>query len=115
MAQPPGGKIYTVNLERTVGAHIQKMRPAVIIQNDLGNRCAPHTIIAAVRDAEGKGSLPVFVRLPKGTAGLKKASLIDCGHITTVAIDQLGRRIGTLPPQLGDEPNLALNRSSALL
>ena len=114
MPVPRRGEVYEINFARSEGAQIKKTRPAVIIQNDVGNRYAPHTIVAAVRAAERKGSLPVFVRLPKRTAGLTKDSLIDCGHITTVAIDQLGRRLGTLPPELLLDLNTALKRSLAL-
>lgn len=94
---------------------IRKTRAAVIIQNDAGNRYAPHTIVAAIRAAERRGRLPVFVFVKKNTAGLKKDSLIDCGHITTVAIEQLGRRIGTLPPEAVRELDLALKHSLDLL
>jgi mRNA interferase MazF len=74
------GEIYAVNFERSEGARIKKTRPAVIIQNDVGNHYAPHTIVAAIRAAEGRGFLPVFVRVPKSAAGLTKDSLIDCGQ-----------------------------------
>ena len=115
MPPPRRGEVYQVNFERSEGARIKKTRPAVIIQNDVGNRYAPHTIVAAIRAAERKGPLPVFVRVPKNTAGLTKDSLIDCGHITTVAIEQLGRRLGTLPAELLLDLNTALRRSLALL
>jgi mRNA interferase MazF len=111
---PRRGEIYEVNFERSKGARIKKTRPAVIIQNDVGNRYAPHTIVAAIRAAERNGLLPVFVRVPKSTAGLTKDSLIDCGHITTIAIEQLGRRLGTLPAELLLELDTALKRSLAL-
>ncbi len=61
MPPPRRGEIYEVNFERSEGARIKKTRPAVIIQNDVGNRYAPHTIVAAIRAAERKGFLPVFV------------------------------------------------------
>jgi mRNA interferase MazF len=109
--QPRRGEIYAVNFARTEGARISKTRPAVVVQNDIGNRYAPHTIVVAIRRAEGKGTLPVFVLLPQGTAGLTKQSLIDCGHITTVATDQLGKRLGILPPELIPQLNTALKRS----
>lgn len=111
MAVPRRGEIYAVSFPRSEGAHIEKTRPAVIVQNDVGNRYAPHTIVAAVRGAVGRGDLPVFVRLPKGTAGLKKDSVIDCGHITTVAIEQLGRRLGALSSAHMTELDTALKRS----
>lgn len=111
MATPRRGEIYTVNFAMSEGARIEKSRPAVIIQNDIGNRYAPHTIIAAIRAAAGKETLPIFVHIPKGTAGLIKDSLIDCGHITTIATEQLGKRWGKLPDSFVTELDAALKRS----
>lgn len=94
---PKRGEIYTVDFDRVEGV-LTKSRPAVVIQNDVGNEFAPHTIVVAVRDAAGKPDLPIFVPLSKGVAGLTKDSLIDCGHVATVGRDQLRRRWGRLPP-----------------
>ncbi len=115
MATPRRGEIYVINLAHTEGARIEKTRPVVVIQNDIGNRYAPHTIVAAIRSAVGKGRLPVFVPLPKGSAGLKKDSVIDCGHITTVAIAQLGRCVGMLSAAQLANLNVALKRSLELV
>jgi mRNA interferase MazF len=93
---PKRGEIYSVDFGRVEGM-LQKIRPAVVVQNDVGNECAPHTIVAALRDAAGKADLPIFVAVPKGVAGLTKDSVIDCGHVATVGKDQLRRRWGRLP------------------
>ena len=45
---PKRGEIYLVSVDPTVGAEIQKTRPAVIVQNDIGNRHSPLTIVAAI-------------------------------------------------------------------
>jgi len=111
MAIPRRGEVYEVNFGRSEGSRIKKTRPAVVVQNDIGNRFAPHTIVVAIRGAEGRPHLPVFVPVAKATAGLTKASLVDCGHITTVATEQLGRRLGALPPDLVHALNAALKRS----
>lgn len=65
----------------------------------MGNEFAPHTIVAALRDAKGKSPLPVFVRLPCGVAGLTKDSIVDCAQLATVTREQLGHRWGSLPNQ----------------
>jgi mRNA-degrading endonuclease toxin of MazEF toxin-antitoxin module len=52
--------------------------------------------------------------VPKRAAGLTKESLIDCGRSTTVAIEQLGRGLGTLSAELLLDLNTALKRSLAL-
>lgn len=96
MQFPRRGEIYTVDFGRANGV-LQKVRPAVIIQNNLGNRHSPHTIVAAIRDATGRSALPILVAVPQGIAGLTKYSLIDCGQILTVHRDQLSRLWGRLP------------------
>ena len=40
------GDIWLVNLDPTIGHEIKKSRPAVIIQNDLGNKLSPIILIA---------------------------------------------------------------------
>jgi mRNA interferase MazF len=45
---PRRGEVWLVNFDPTVGAEIQKTRPALIIQNDVGNRASSITIVAAV-------------------------------------------------------------------
>ena len=79
-------------------AAIEKRRTVLIIQNDIGNQFAPHTIIAAIHGDTGK-RLPVFVPVPvpKGVGGLTKDSLVDCGHIATISRERLGNPIGHLP------------------
>ena len=110
---PRRGEIYTVAFGGVRGL-LRKARPAVIIQSDLGNEFAPHTIVVAIRDAEGKTDLPIFVDVPKGMAGLIKDSIIDCGHVATVTREQLGRRWGRLSPDYERQLGAALRHSLAL-
>ena len=42
------GEIYLVSFDPTVGHEIKKTRPALIIQNDIGNRYSPLAIVAAM-------------------------------------------------------------------
>ncbi len=70
------------------GSTMTKLRPAVVIQNDLINRTAPHTIVAAVRHDTRKG-LPIHVPLAAGVAGLTKDSVVDLGHIATLPLERL--------------------------
>lgn len=93
---PKRGEIYTVDFDRTESV-LQKARPAIVIQNNVGNSFSPHTIVAGIREATERPALPVLVSIPRGVAGLTKDSLIDGGHLTTVKRSQLGRRWGRLP------------------
>ena len=47
IAYPRRGEVWLVNFDPTVGAEIQR-RPALIVQNDVGNRVSSITIVAAI-------------------------------------------------------------------
>lgn len=42
------GQIYLADLEPTIGSEQGGARPVLILQNDIGNRHSPTTIIAAI-------------------------------------------------------------------
>ncbi|MBI5148987.1 type II toxin-antitoxin system PemK/MazF family toxin, partial [Candidatus Pacearchaeota archaeon] len=42
------GDIVLVNLEPIIGAEQGKIRPAVVVQNNIGNEYSPTTIIAPI-------------------------------------------------------------------
>ncbi|MBI2620180.1 MAG: type II toxin-antitoxin system PemK/MazF family toxin [Ignavibacteriales bacterium] len=92
------GEIYMVDLNPTKGAELQKERPALIIQNDTGNRFSPVTIIAPISSMkEITKPIPVMVFVKAGEGGLMEDSYVDCGQIRTVdKAGRLGRRFGQL-------------------
>ncbi|HED07371.1 MAG TPA: type II toxin-antitoxin system PemK/MazF family toxin [Ignavibacteria bacterium] len=92
------GDIYLVNLDPKIGKEIGKARPAVIIQNNIGNKFSPVTIIAPISSVkEITKPLPIMIFLKKGEGGLSKDSYVDCGQIRTVDRDQrLIKKFGTL-------------------
>lgn len=104
------GEIRVCNLARR-GGRRWKDRPVLVIQDDRGNLYSPETIVAAIRDAAGKRPLPVFVRVPGGTGGLAKESIVDAGHIQTVPREALGPRLGALPPDAMAAVDLAIRIS----
>jgi mRNA-degrading endonuclease toxin of MazEF toxin-antitoxin module len=48
VSYPRRGEVYLVNFDPTLGAEIKKTRPALVLQNDIGNRYSPLTIVAAI-------------------------------------------------------------------
>jgi len=107
------GEVHIADLQRP-GGRPWKNRPVLVIQNDMGNRHSPETIVAAIRDAEGKRPLPVFVRVPRGIAGLEKDSVIDAAQVLTVARQELGHRLGAMPPDVMAAVDRALRISLGL-
>jgi len=110
------GDIYLVNLDPKIGKEIGKARPAVIIQNDIGNKFSPVTIIAPISSAkEITKPLPIMIFLKKGEGGLTKDSYVDCGQIRTVDKNQrLITKYGTLDKTKMLEVDKALKVSLSL-
>ena len=64
------GDIWLVNLDPTIGHEIKKSRPAVILQNDLGNKYSPITIIAPITSQNTEKAYPIEVLLSKRRFGI---------------------------------------------
>lgn len=92
------GDIYLINLDPVIGKEIGKARPSVIIQNDIGNKFSPVTIIAPISSVkEITRPLPIMVFIEKGEGGLKEDSYVDCGQIRTVdKVERLITKFGSL-------------------
>ena|ERR1039458_4830515 len=91
------GEIYLCSFDPTVGHEIKKTRPALVIQNDVGNRYSPLTIVAAITSAVSPVSYPVEVVVSPTTAnGLDVPSSIRLDQIRTVDRQRLVRRLGVV-------------------
>ena len=75
----------------------QKVRPAVVVQNDIGNRYSANVIIVPISSRVPEQDYPVNHRLAAGIAGLDRPSVILAGTILTVPQSLVIRRIGRLP------------------
>ena len=58
------GEIWTVDLEPVVGSEQGKARPALIIQNGIGNLCSPVLIVAALTSGGCYLALPGLTGWP---------------------------------------------------
>jgi mRNA interferase MazF len=97
MKYPRRGEIYIVDFDPSRGHEIQKTRPAVIIQNDIGNRYSSVTIVAAITSKVSPTPYPVEVGVAPGKGnGLTLPSAINLGQIRSVDRTRLTKRIGAL-------------------
>src|SRR5687767_11699868 len=98
LVRPTRGEIYLVNFDPTIGAEIQKTRPALIVQNDIANRHSPITIIAAITSQFEEPLYPteVLIRSPEG--GLTVDSVVLLNQVRSVDKRRLMRRLGALTP-----------------
>jgi len=116
VTRPRRGEIYIVSFEPTVGAEIRKMRPAVIIQNDIANRWSPITIVAAITSrVDDARRYPTQVTVQAGEGGLRVDSVILLNQIRSVDTRRLVRRLGTLRTETVREVDRALLLSLGLV
>src|SRR5690606_33952153 len=57
------GDIFFANLNPVIGSEQGGTRPVLVLQNDIGNRHSPTTIVAAVTSRIKKAKLPTHVEL----------------------------------------------------
>ena len=92
-----------------IGGSIQSgYRPVLIVQNNIGNKYSPTTIVVPITTKkEQKQYLPTHVRANK-QPGLRNNSTILCEQIMTVNQDSLDMQIGKLNRKKLFEVNVAL-------
>lgn len=94
------GEIYWADLSPVVGSEQGGRRPALIIQNDTGNKHSPTTIIAIITSRNTKAKLPTHYWIKDNQkAGLSVPSMVEFEQIRTIDKTRLGQRIGKLPPE----------------
>jgi len=110
------GDIYLVNLDPVIDSEIGKARPALIVQNNIGNKFSPVTIVAPVSSVkEITKPLPIMIFLEKGEGGLNEESYVDCGQIRTIdKIQRLVYKFGSLDKIKMAEIDKAIKISLAL-
>jgi mRNA interferase MazF len=90
------GVIYWTEFSPTVGSEQNGLRPALVIQNDIGNQYAP-TVIVAIMTKQRKGTLPTHVELGQSKYnGLSGDSVVMLEQIRTVDKLRVGDRIDEL-------------------
>lgn len=89
------------------------LRPALIIQNDVGNKFSPNTIVAAITTAPSK-AYPFMVRITASESGLLRDSKIDLGTVITIDQTRLGDKCGELSQTKMAKVDEAIKTSLAL-
>ena len=113
--RPRRGDVYLVNFDPTIGAEVKKTRPAVVIQNDIGNRWSPITIVAAMTSRFEDRLYPTEVLVRASEGGLEVDSAVLLNQIRSVDKARLVRRLGALKNQTVKEVDRALLLSLGLV
>jgi mRNA interferase MazF len=107
------GEIYYVDWSPGRGSEQAGTRPALIIQNDVGNQFGSTTIVAAISTRQTR-AYPFQVAVTTGESGLPRDSIVKCEQIQTIDQTRLGRLVGALEAEKVTEVDFALQRSLGL-
>lgn len=109
------GDVVDIDFEPVRGHEIGKTRPAVVVQNDIGNRYSPLVIVSPIRGAEHvKRPYPVIVFVQKGDGGLDKDSVVQCDQIKSLDKSRIVRKRGHFASDIIRKVDVALKNSLAL-
>lgn len=91
------GDIYFVRLDSRTGSEQSGTRPAVILQNDVGNSCSPTLIVATLTSkTEKKAAQPTHCLVE--LEGLEP-SIVQAEQIFTIDKSRVKRFVGHLTPE----------------
>jgi mRNA interferase MazF len=108
------GDILLVNLEPVKGSEQGKVRPCLVIQNDVGNKNSPTTIVAAITSKTGY-NYPFTIFVKKEESGLDKDSTVLGNQIRTISINHRTiSRISKLKSNVMEKVDEALKVSLGL-
>jgi len=109
------GEIWLINLDPTVGAEIQKRRPAVIVNDNLLGKL-PLKIIVPITDWKDRYVIaPWMIKIePTLNSGLTKVSAADCFQVRSVSEQRFVNKLGQISTESLREIKTGLSRVLAI-
>ena len=89
------GDIYLVDFGKAQGSEQGGIRPAVIVQNDIGNKYSPTTIVCPLT-SKAKKEMPTHVHLSSYDGTVEKPSVALCEQIQTTDKTRLIKKLGEI-------------------
>lgn len=106
------GDLLMVNFGNNVGSVQGGVRPAIVVQNNIGNKFSP-TILVIPITSKSKNNLPTHVYLNEKD-GLDKPSTAMTEQVSTIDKKQIVNKIGRISPMKMKQVNKALMISFAV-
>lgn len=104
---PKRGEIYWANLDPAVGSEISKIRPVLIVSNDVNNQYASTLSVLPIT-SKIKKIYPYEVKISSKESGLKLESKIKANQIRTIDKRRIGKQSGVLSLPKMEEVNRAI-------
>lgn len=109
---PRRGEIWLVNWNPSRGSEQAGRRPALVIQNNIGNENAATTIVAAI--SSSLKLYPMNVLIEPDESGLQKTSIVNTSQILTVSKLRLEKKLGKLGRGKMEQVDKAIKLSLSL-
>lgn len=91
------GDIYFADLSPVIGSEQGGVRPVLIVQNNIGNKYSPTTIVAPITSKMGKSRLPTHIDInPSPKNGLEVESVVLLEQVRTVDKKRLKEYLGSV-------------------
>jgi mRNA interferase MazF len=81
------GEIYWVEFDPVKGNEQGGLRPALVLQNDIGNQFSPTTVVAAITRTLPPRPYPFVVVISPTDSGLPDMSAVNCAQLATIQKD----------------------------
>ncbi len=94
------GFVYLIDLNPTIGAEINKVRPVVVVSNNINNQHAETVTVVPITSSKLDKVYPFEVFISKGTANLDKDCKAKANQIRTIDKKRIVSEIGELPGDL---------------
>jgi mRNA interferase MazF len=107
MAIASRSEIWRVDLEPVLGHEQGRVRPALIVSNDISNH-GPAELVTIVPITTQHRPMRSYLRIDPPAAGLKQVNYVICDQVRTISKRRLGKRYGSLAPATMAEVELRL-------
>ena len=89
------GDILFINFGDAYGSEQGGIRPALVVQNNVGNTYSPTTIVCAVT-SQHKKALPTHLEITPSESGLSENSFILFEQIRTIDKSRVIKKVGNI-------------------
>ena len=109
------GDIFLVNLEPAIGSEQGRIRPVLIIKNNVSNDYSPTTIIAPITSRIYEKEYPTNIFLSKQDSKLDKDSTILLNQIRTIDKSRIVKKLSYLNDLIMKKVDLAIKISLGIV
>lgn len=108
------GDILLVDFEGAKCSEQGGIRPALVIQNDIGNRYSPTTVVCPITSRDKK-LLPTHMEIDTEESGLKMKSVVLFEQIRTIDKSRVIKKIGHCGDSLNESMYKCLEISFGMI